>query len=73
MEARGLRDIRLAKLADANRYTVNAMANILGVSRPTYNKLERDPSRMTLLQAKTLADYLGCRVDDLFYLPNNDN
>ena len=73
MEARGLRDIRLAKLADAKRYTVNATAKVLGVSTPTYRMIERDPSRMTMLQAKTLAGHLGCQIDDLFYLPNDDN
>lgn len=69
MNERGLRDIRLARLADARRYTADAAAKVIGVSRPTYSKIERDPSRMTVLQANTLAAYLGCSVEDLFYLP----
>lgn len=64
-----MRDIRLAKLADAKRFTVNATAKVLGVSTPTYKKIERDPSRMTVAQANALAAHLGCQVDDLFYLP----
>lgn len=44
----------------------------MGVSRPTYMKWEAHPEKMTIEQAKKLASYLGCQVDDLFYLPGKE-
>lgn len=58
---------------EAHRYTVKATAEAMGVSRPTYVRWEEHPERMTMEQARRLADYLGCSVDDLFYLPNEGN
>ena len=66
-----LKEVRTSKAAEAKRFTVKAMADVLGVSEPTYRKFEADPDRLTLAQAKTLAKHLGCRVEDLFYLPVN--
>lgn len=65
----GLREIREARMAEAKRYTIKAAAKAIGVSCPTYTKMERDPSRMTRAQAERAAALLGCDVDDLFYLP----
>lgn len=73
MQSVGLREIREAKLAEAKRYTAKAAAEAVGVSRPTYAKMERDPSRMTRAQAERAAQLLGCDVEELFYLSEKGN
>ena len=60
-------------MADAKRYTAKAVAEAVGVSCPTYAKIEKDPSRMTHAQAERAAELLGCDVEELFYLPDNHN
>ncbi len=62
----GLKEVRTSRAAEAKQFTVKAMADVLGVSEPTYRKLETDPDRLTFAQAKTLAKHLGCRIEDLF-------
>jgi DNA-binding XRE family transcriptional regulator len=57
----------------ARRYTVAATARAMGVSRPTYQKWEEHPEKMTIEQAHRLADYLGCSDADLFRLSSNVN
>lgn len=61
----GLQTIRTQR---RNKYTVAEMACYMGVSAPTYHKWEIDPKSMTIGQARKLADYLQCSVDDLFSL-----
>ena len=63
----------IIKLAEAKRYTIKAAAKAVGVSCPTYAKMERDPSRMTRVQAERAARLLGCDVEELFYLPEKGN
>lgn len=69
MQSVGLKEIREAKMAEAKKYTIKAAARAVGVSCPTYTKMEKDPSRMTRAQAERAAALLGCEVDELFYLP----
>ena len=73
MQSVGLREIREARMADAKRYTAKAVAEAVGVSRPTYAKIEKDPSRMTRAQAERAAALLNCDVNELFYLPEEGN
>lgn len=73
MEKKGLREIRMSKSSKAKRYTVAEAAAVLGVSMPTYRKLERDPKRATIEQAEKLAKYFGCDVEDVFYLSGDSN
>ena len=49
-----------------------AVANHLGVTRPTYSKYESNPELMTIQQARLVCNYLGCKWDDIF-LPSNVN
>lgn len=67
-----LREIRRQKMLGARRYSTAAMAAFLGVSRPTYERLEREPGLITRDRAEKLADYLDVPVDDIF-LPLNGN
>lgn len=69
----GLREIREARMAESRRYTAKEVARAVGVSCPTYRKIEADPSRMTRAQAERAAALLGCDVEDLFYLPEKGN
>lgn len=70
MEKKGLREIRMMKSSKARRYTVAEAAAVIGVSKPTYLKIEQDPKKATIEQAEKLAKYFGCGVDDVFYLSN---
>ena len=67
-----LKALRQARAATAKRYSITEVAHVLGITPPTYRKLERDPSLMTVAQIQKLSDYLGCSVEDIF-LPQNDN
>lgn len=51
---------------EARRYTQAEVAKAMGVSRPTYIKLERDPKRFTAEQMDRLADYFGMEPEELF-------
>lgn len=65
-EARGLKAMRKARRSSASQA---AVAAAMGVSVPTYRKWEERPDEMTMAQAKRLAGYFGCSVEDVFYLP----
>lgn len=70
---KGLRAIRKERASETRRYTAKATAQAMGVSAPTYRKWEEHPESLTMEQAKRLAVYLDCQVDDLFYLPRKGN
>ena len=52
------------------RYSQEQVAGILGVSRPTYSKMERDPGGVTVEDAKKLADLFQVNVADIFFGDN---
>lgn len=43
------------------------MAERLGISRPTYIKIENDPNAMTVNTARRICRLLGCSVEDVFF------
>lgn len=61
----GLREIRESKREEAmalvRRFDKNTMCEVLGVSYPTYCKLEEDPRLMTVVQQEKAAEWLGVR------------
>lgn len=61
-----LREIREERMAEAQRYTQGALAQVAGVCRPTYRKLEEHPEDFTQKQQQAIADYLGMAVEDIF-------
>lgn len=65
-----LREIRQSQYDRAiekmQYFSRSTLANVLGVSRPTYVKLEENPEQITYEQAKKLAAYLGCDIGDIF-------
>lgn len=57
------------ELVDARkkaRYSQEAVAGLLGISRPTYAKMESNPDSVTIEDAKKLAKLFGVRVADIF-------
>lgn len=52
------------------RYSQQETADYLGVSRPTYIKMENDPGTITVDDAKKLAAFFGVKVSDIFFASN---
>lgn len=48
-----------------------AICRHLGISRPTYDAYESNPQTMKVSTAKSLAEYLGVDVTDIFFLSNS--
>ena len=61
----GLREIREERKAKASGFTIEGCAAALGVTAPTYRKLEADPSLLTVGQTVKLARHLGVPVDTI--------
>lgn len=60
-EAASLRRLR----EEAGYSTACAFAQSLGVTRTTYSRYEKDPSKIPLPAAWRMADALGCTIDDV--------
>ena len=57
-------------LGEARRragFTQQYMADQLGCSRPTYAQIEQNPSRATVLQAKTICQLLAKNYEQIFF------
>ena len=67
-----LKEIREKLLSEGKRFTQEECAKVAGVSKPTYRKLEENPSQVTIEQAERLAEHFGCPVSDIF-LDNEGN
>lgn len=48
-------------------FTQQFMADELGVSRPTYIKIEENPSKASVLQAKRICEILGKSYEQIFF------
>ena len=57
----------LEEARKAARYSQEAVAGYLGVSRPTYAKMEKYPDAVTIEDARKLAAIFGVSVHDLFF------
>jgi DNA-binding XRE family transcriptional regulator len=53
------------------RYSQEDVAGLLGISRPTYAKMENDPGTITIDEAKVLAKLFGVTVSEIFFASNN--
>ncbi len=47
-----------------------AMASLIGVSRHTYARIEQNPDRATIAQAKAISNFLKVPLDKLFEVKN---
>ena len=65
-----LKKIRLQrreeKRQEAQAFSTTEVANALGICRQTYVNLEEEPENLSLKQARKLAEYLDCSIDDIF-------
>jgi DNA-binding XRE family transcriptional regulator len=52
------------------RYSQDAVAGLLGVSRPTYARMEKHPDSVTVADAKRLAEIFGVPVAEIFFGEN---
>lgn len=46
-----------------------AIAKAIGTTRQTYAKYEKDPSIMTVGQAMAACDFIGVKIEDIFFGP----
>lgn len=52
------------------RYTQEQAAELLGMSRPTYNKIENNPDVASIEDAKAIAALFEVKVEDIFFGDN---
>lgn len=52
------------------RYTQEQAAGRLGMSRPTYSKIEKNPDVASIEDAKKIAALFGVSVEDIFFGDN---
>ena len=48
-------------------FTQQYMADELGISRPTYVKIEEDPTQASVLQAKRICEILSRSYEHIFF------
>lgn len=52
-------------------YTQREMANILGVSRDVYRKIEQHPEKTSIELAKKFSAVVGIGIDQIFFADNS--
>lgn len=52
------------------RYTQEQVAGLLGISRPTYRKMEEHPETITIADARKMAKIFGVEVGEIFFETN---
>ena len=55
------------------RYSMEAAAGELGISRPTYAKLEKNPEIIEMGMARKIADLYGVSIDELNFFESDCN
>ena len=53
-------------------YSAEGLADVAGVSKPTYLKYEEHPEKFSLEQAKRLAEHFECSIEDIFFDANSN-
>ena len=49
------------------RYTQEEVANLLGISRPTYARMEKSPQDISIKEARSLAKIFEIPVEEIFF------
>ena len=52
-------------------YTQREMANILGISRDVYRKIEQHPEKTSIELAKKFSAVVGIGIDQIFFADNS--
>lgn len=63
--------MELSEARKKARYSQEAVAGYLGISRPTYAKMELNPGIVTIEDAKRLSELFGVPVADIFFGEND--
>lgn len=63
--------MNLVEARKAARYSQEEVAGKLGISRPTYAKMEKDPGSITVDDAFRLAALFGVSVGEIFFATND--
>lgn len=61
----------LVEARKAARYSQEEVAGKLGISRPTYAKMEKDPGSITVDDAFRLAALFSVSVGEIFFATND--
>lgn len=59
--------MQLKEARKAARYSQEEVAGKLGISRPTYAKMEKEPGLITIDDAKKLSELFGVAVSEIFF------
>jgi DNA-binding XRE family transcriptional regulator len=59
--------MQLKEARKAARYSQEEVAGKLGISRPTYAKMEKEPGLITIDNAKKLSELFGVAVSEIFF------
>ena len=59
--------MQLKEARKAARYSQEEVAGKLGISRPTYAKMEKEPGLITIDDAKKLSGLFGVAVSEIFF------
>lgn len=62
----------LEELRKERGVTKAAVTRYLGVSRPTYDRYERDPSAMSVADFNRVCKFLRCKTSDVFLSKNRN-
>ena len=62
--------MKLVEARKKERYTQQQVADYLGVSRPTYRKMEDNPEVVTVEDAKKLSELFRVDIADIFFGSN---
>lgn len=62
--------MRLIEARKKERYTQQQVADYLGVSRPTYRKMEENPETVTVEDAKKLSRLFRVDIAEIFFGKN---
>ena len=62
--------LRIDEWRRAKNITQKEMAKALGISLPTYLRLEKNPSEIKIETAYKIAKILGVAFEDIIFLPN---
>lgn len=47
------------------------MADIMGIHRQTYIKIEKNPDTATIKQAKEISEITGIDIENIFFMPQS--
>ncbi|MBS6941481.1 MAG: helix-turn-helix transcriptional regulator [Slackia piriformis] len=62
--------MNLIEARKKERYTQQQVADYLGISRPTYRKMEENPETVTVEDAKKLSRFFKVDIADIFFGEN---